>query len=221
MQTVQTNYQAAQAVNINQMLRKTYALLSGTLLFSAITCLFAMGTNARPMNGFVFIIGYFALLFATSALRKSKLGIICVFALTGFMGYFLGPVINFYLGAYANGGQLVLTSLGGTGVIFLALSAYTLITRKDFNYLAGFLFAGIIAVFLLVIMGFFFQSPALNFVISAVFMLLCSGLILFHTSQIVHGRETSAIMATVAIYVALFNLFLSLLNILSSFSGRN
>jgi modulator of FtsH protease len=210
------------AANASQILRKTYALLAATLLFSGFTASVAMAHNARPMNGILFIIGYFGLLFLTTSLRKNKIGgLVSVFALTGFMGYFLGPVINFYLHAYTNGGQLVLTALGGTGAIFLGLSAYALISRKNFSYLAGFLFAGIMGVFILSIAGFFFHSPMLNLVISAAFILLSSGLILFQTSQIINGGETSYIMATIGLYVALFNLFISLLNILSAFSGKN
>lgn len=221
MQNLQQAFTVPHAEGL-QVLKKTYALLGATLLFSGVTAGIAMVNNVQPMNGILFIVGYFALLFLTSALRNNAIGgLVAVFALTGFMGYTLGPVINFYLHAYANGGQLVMTSLGATGAIFVALSAYALTSKKDFSYLAGFLFVGIIGAVILAVAGIFFHSPALNLLISAIFILLSSGLILFYTSLIINGGERNYIMATVGLYVALFNLFISLLNILSSFSGRN
>lgn len=204
------------------VLRKTYTLLGATLLFSGLTAGIAMINNAKPMGGIMFIIGYFALLFLVSSMRKKPIaGIVSVFALTGFMGYFLGPVLNMYMHTYANGGELVLTSLGSTGAIFVALSAYAIISKKDFSYLAGFLFVGIIGAIVLAVAGIFFHSPMLNLVISAIFILISSGIILFYTSLIINGGEKSYIMATVNLYVALFNLFLSLLNIFSFFGGKS
>lgn len=204
------------------VLRKTYILLGATLLFSGVTAAIAMLNNAQPMNIFFFFIGYIALLFLTSKLRNNPVaGIVSVFALTGFMGYFLGPVINFYLHAYANGGQLVMTSLGATGAIFVGLSAYAIISRKNFSYLGGFLCVGILGGIVLAIAGIFFHSPVFNLFVSALFILLSSGIILFYTSMIINGGERSYISATVMLYVALFNLFLNLLQLLSAFSGRN
>jgi len=203
------------------VLRKTYALLGATLLFSGLLAAFSMAMHVPPMNGFLFILGYIALLFLTMALRNNPVaGIVSVFALTGFMGYTLGPIINFYVSAYANGGQLVMTSLGATGAIFVTLSAYAILSKKDFSYLGGFLCVGIIGALILAVAGLFFHSPMLNLVVSAVFILLCSGIILFYTSLIINGGERNYIMATVNLYVALFNLFVSLLNILSAFGGN-
>jgi modulator of FtsH protease len=125
-----------------------------------------------------------------------------------------------YVAHYTNGIQLVTTALGGTGVIFFALSAYVLTTKKDFSYLGGFLFVGMMVAFLAMIAGIFFQIPALQLVISAAFVLISSGLILFQTSEIIHGGETNYITATVGLYVSIYNLFVSLLNLLSAFSGR-
>jgi modulator of FtsH protease len=205
----------------NELLKKTYLLLGATLVFSGITAFWAMSTNAAPMSPILLMVGYFGLLFATSSLRKSPWGLVAVFALTGFMGYTLGPIINFYLRTYVNGNQIVFTSLGATGLIFFVLSAYTVISKKDFSYLGGFLAVAITAAFLLSLIGLFFHAPIFSLVISGAFILLSSGLILFQTSRIMNGGETSYIMATVTLYVALFNIFISLLNILGAFSGRD
>lgn len=208
------------AITTNKVLRNTYFLLSLTLLFSAITAFYGLITNARP-TGFFTIIGMFGLLFLTQYLRNSKWGLVSTFAFTGFMGYTLAPLLNLYLHAFANGGTLIMTSLAGTGVIFLALSTYALVTRKNFGYMGGFLFAAITIAFLLSLLGLFLNVPMLQILISGAFMLLCSGLILFHTSQIIHGGENNYIMATISLYIALFNIFVSLLSILGFFAGGN
>ena len=210
----------AAAPAINSVLRNTYALLSMTLLFSAATAGVAMATNAPPMHWLLVLGGYFGLLFLTTALRNSVWGIASVFALTGFMGYTLGPMLNAYIGAFSNGTELVMMALGGTGVIFLGLSAYALTTRQDFSFLRGFLLVGILVMFLAGIAALIFQLPALSLAVSAAFVLLMSGLILYQTSEIIHGGETNYIMATVTLYVAIFNLFTSLLHLLGVFGGE-
>lgn len=204
----------------NSVLRKTYFLLSLTLLFSALTAYLSMAANVTYVSPILMIFGMFGLLFLTQALRNSPWGLVAIFAFTGFMGYTLAPMLHAYIHAYANGTALVMGALGGTGAIFLSLSAYTLLTRKDFSYLGGFLFVAITVAFLASLAGLFFHAPVFQVLISAVFVLICSGLILFHTSQLMNGGETNYIMATISLYVALFNLFVSLLNILSFFGGR-
>jgi len=204
----------------NKVLRNTYLLLSATLIFSAITTIIAMATNAHYPGPIFSIIGMFGLLFLTQALRKSAWGLLSIFAFTGFMGYILAPTLNFYLHTFSNGGTLILTALGGTGIIFFALSAYTLVTRKDFSYMGGFLFVAIMVAFLGSIAGLFLHLPMLQLIISAAFMLICSGLIMFYTSAIIHGGERNYIMATIALYIALLNIFMSLLNLLGAFSGN-
>ena len=205
----------------NRVLRNTYLLLGLTLLFSALTAGLAMVSNAAPLNPFITIILYMGLLFGTFKLQNSGWGLLMVFALTGFLGYTLGPILNMYIQNFANGSQLIMTALGATGIIFFGLSAYALTTRKDFSYLGGFLFAAIMVAFLLGLGAMVFNISGLSLVISGAFVLLSAGLILFHTSQIIHGGETNYIVATVSIYVALYNLFLNLLALLSAFSGRN
>lgn len=205
--------------DINKILRNTYALLAVTLLFSAITAALSMA-NQWPHPGLIVtLVGYFGLLFLARRFRNSALGIVFVFGLTGFMGLTLGPIISFYLTALPNGGQIVMTAMGGTGIIFVGLSAYALTTRKDFSFLGGMLFAGILVAFLAGLGAIIFSIPALSMAVSAMFILLMSGLILYQTSQIIHGGETNYIMATVTLYVAIYNLFLSLLHLLGIFSS--
>jgi modulator of FtsH protease len=209
---------AVSDLSVNKVLRSTYALLAMTLLFSGATAGVAMVTNAPPMNPIMLIVGYMGLLFLTQALRNSAWGLASVFALTGFMGYTLGPIISMYL-RLPNGGETVMTALGGTGAIFLGLSAYVLTTRKDFSWMGGMLMVGILTAFVLGIGGLIFNIPSLSLAVSALFILLMSGMILYQTSEIIHGGETNYIMATVTLYVAIYNLFLSLLQILGIFGG--
>lgn len=203
----------------HSVLRNTYFLLSLTLLFSAVTAAFSMSIDAKP-NFLLFLGGMFGLYFLVTALRNSAWGILAAFLFTGFMGYTLGPILNMFMHNYANGGQIIMTALGATGVIFLALSAYVLTTRKDFSFMGGFLFAAIMVAFIAGIAAAFFGMPMLQLVVSGAFALLCSGLILFETSQIIHGGQTNYILATVSIYMAVFNLFVSLLQLLGAFGGN-
>ena len=203
----------------NKVLRNTYFLLSLTLLFSAGVAAYSMSINAPYPGIIVFLIGVFGLSMLTTYLRNSPWGLVSIFAFTGFLGYILGPILNMYIHNFTNGGQLVMTALGATGVIFLTLSGYVLTTRKDFSYLGGFVFAGIMVAFILGIGAAVFNMPMLSLVVSGAFALLSSGLILFQTSQIINGGERNYIMATITLFMALFNLFISLLNILSAFAG--
>jgi modulator of FtsH protease len=205
-------------LSTNKVLRNTYALLSMTLLFSGVTAGVAVVMNTPPLHWIVTLGGYFGLLFLTQALRNSIWGLASVFALTGFMGFTLGPIVNLYLGL-PNGSELVMTALGGTGVIFLGLSGYALTTRKDFSFLGGMLMVGILVAFVASLGAIFFQIPALSLAVSAMFILLMSGLILYQTSAIIHGGETNYIMATVTLYITIYNLFLSLLQLLGIFGG--
>lgn len=207
------------ALATNKVLRNTYILLGLTLLFSALTSGLAMMSNAAPMNPFVTLIGYFGLLFLTNFLRNSGWGILSIFALTGFMGYTLGPILNHYINAFSNGHELVMMSLGATGLIFFALSGYALMSRKDFSFMAGFLMVGMLVGLLASLGAMFFHIPGLMLAVSAMFVLLSSALILFQTSQIIHGGETNYIMATITLYVSLYNLFLSLLQLFGAFGG--
>ncbi len=202
----------------NKVIRNTYTLLSMTLLFSAITAGTSMAMNLPHPGLLLTLVGYFGLLFLTAKFRNSSMGLVCVFALTGFMGYTLGPILNSYL-ALPNGSQIVMNAMGGTGAIFLGLSGYALTTRKDFSFMGGFLITGILVAFLAGIDAMLFEIPALSLVVSSMFILLMSGLILYETSNIIHGGETNYIMATVTLFVAIFNLFTSLLHLLGFMSN--
>jgi len=213
-----TNNQSS-LLETNRVLRNTYSLLSMTLLFSAVTAGVSMTLNLPHPGILLTLAGYFGLLFATAKFRNSSLGLAFVFALTGFMGYTLGPVLNSYL-SLANGSEIVMMAMAGTGIIFLSLSAYALTSRKDFSFMGSFLMTGIIIGFLAGLAAVFFEMPALSLTVSAMFVLLMSGLILFETSNIIHGGETNYIMATVTLYVSIFNLFTSLLHLLGFMNGE-
>lgn len=203
----------------NKVIRSTYTLLSMTLLFSAVIAGVSMSLNLPHPGLLLTLGGYFGLLYVTSKYRNSSLGLAFVFALTGFMGYTLGPMLNAYL-AMANGGQIIMTAMGGTGAIFFGLSGYALVSRKDFSFMGGFLIVGILVAFMAGLSAMFFEMPALSLAVSAMFVLLMAGLILYQTSNIINGGETNYIMATVTLYVAIFNLFTSLLHLLGAMNGR-
>lgn len=202
----------------NKLIRNTYTLLAMTLLFSAATAGASIAFNLPYPGIFITLIGYFGLLFLTYRLRDTAWGLLSVFGLTGFMGLTLGPIVAQYL-HLPNGTHIVMTAMGGTGAIFLGLSAYALTSRKDFSFMGGFLMAGILVAFLAGLAAIFFHMPALSLGVSAMFTLLMCGMILFETSQLVHGGETNYILATISLYVSIYNLFLSLLQLIGAFSG--
>ena len=197
----------------------TYMLLSATLLFSAAMAGTAIATGMPFLNPWLTLGVYFGLLFLTARYRNSAVGLAMVFALTGFMGYTLGPLLNAYL-SLSNGPQLVMTALGGTGVVFLGLSGYALVSRRDFRFKGGFLMVGLLVAFLAGLGAMFFDMAGLALAVSAMFVLLMAGLILYETSNIIHGGETNYIMATVTLYVAIYNLFTSLLHLLGAAGGH-
>ena len=205
----------------NKLIRNTYTLLAMTLAFSALTAGVAMMVNMPPMHWLLTIGGYLVLLFLTAKSANSAMGLVWIFALTGFMGLTLGPIIGFYLTAFSNGHQLVMMAFGGTAAIFLGLSGYALTTKRDFSFLGGFLMVGILVAFLAGIAAVVFAIPALSLAVSAMFILLMSGLILFQTSQLVHEPDTNYILATVSLYVSIYNLFLSLLHLFGIFGGED
>ena len=208
------------ALTTNKVLRNTYLLLSATLAFSAVMAGVSMALNF-PNLGLITLLIYFGLLFATHKTQNSAWGLVWVFALTGFLGLTLGPLLNAYLSAYANGGELVMIALGTTAVTFLGLSAYAIRSERDFSFLGGFLTIGIIGAFVLGLVAYFFNMPTLALVVSGMFVVAMAGLILFQTSAIVRGEETNYIMATVTFYVSLYNLFTSLLHLLGFASGED
>jgi modulator of FtsH protease len=202
--------QSSHSLEVQRVLRNTYALLAMTLIFSASVAAAAV-TWKWPSPGLVLtLIGYFGLLFAIHRLQNSAWALPLVFGLTGFMGYTLGPILTHYL-SVPGGAQTVSMALGATGVTFMALSAYALTSRKDFSFMGSFLFMGMIIAMLAGLAAIFFDIPALSLAVSAMVALLSAGLILFETSQIVNGGERNYVMATVSLFVSVFNLFTSLL----------
>jgi modulator of FtsH protease len=202
----------------NKVLRNTYLLLGATLAFSAAMAGVAMAINL-PYFGLFTLLGYFGLLFAVHKTQNSGWGLVWTFALTGFMGLTLGPILDFYLKALPNGSQVVMTSLGATAAAFLGLSAYAVKSRRDFSFMSGFLIVGAIGAFVLGLVAYFFNLPTLSLVVSGMFLLVSGGIILLQTGQIVRGGETNYILATVTLYVSIYNMFLSLLHLLGAASG--
>lgn len=219
-QTAARQGAAESILSTNRVIRNTYLLLSLTLLFSAATAGVSMALGLPHPGMIITLIGYFGLLFLTARLRNSPWGLASVFALTGFMGYTLGPIVSHYLGL-PNGGQTVMTAMAGTAAIFLGLSAYALSSRKDFSFMGGFLMVGILLAFLAGLGAIFFEIPALSLTVSVAFVLLMSRLILYETSNIIHGGETNYVMATVTLFVSLFNLFTSLLHLLGFMNSED
>ena len=199
------------ALATNKVLRNTYLLLAMTLLFSAAMAGVAMAVNMPYLGPVVTLAGYFGLLFVTYKLRDSVYGLVAVFALTGFMGLTLGPMLSAYMAAIPNGGQLIMTSLGVTGLTFFGLSAYVLKTGKDFSFMGGFLTVGMFGLLAVILVGLFVDLSAFQMAISAGIVLLMAGFILYETSAIIHGGETNYILATVSLYVSLYNIFVNLL----------
>lgn len=202
----------------NKVLRNTYLLLSATLGFSAITAVMAMSLGAGIPNPLVVLVVYFGLLFATHKLQNSVWGLVSVFALTGFMGYTLGPIISAYLRFLPNGHEVVAMALGTTAVAFLGLSAYAIKSGRDFSFLGGFLTVGILTAFVLGLVAMFFHLQTLSLVVSGMFVLAMGAFILYETSGILRGEQTNYIVATVGLYVSIYNLFLSLLQLFGAAS---
>ena len=205
-----TASQSTHDIEVQRVLRNTYALLAMTLLFSAAVASVAVAWRLPSPGLILTLVGYFGLLFAIHKMQNSAWALPAVFELTGFMGDTLGPLLTPYL-AVRGGSQTVGMALGATGVTFLALSAYALTSRKDFSFMGSFLFMGMVIAMLAGLAAMFFDMPALSLAVSAMVALLSAGLILFETSQIVNGGERNYVLATVSLFVSVFNLFTSLL----------
>lgn len=204
----------------NKVLRNTYMLLGMTLAFSAVTAMISMALQLPSIMYLVFVLVGFGLLFVVNRMADTAKGLPAIFAFTGVMGAALGPVLNEFL-SMANGPELVLQSLGGTALIFFGLSAYALQSKRDFSFMGGFLFAGLLVAIVAMIANIFLAIPALSLTISAAIIMIMSGLILMDTSRIVHGGETNYIRATVGLYLNIFNLFVNLLHLLGVFGGED
>lgn len=208
---VQRDYDATSQ---SRVLKNTYTLLAGTLLFTAGITWVTQDTTLSPWAYLGSIIGSFALLFVTMRLRNSALGLLALFGFAGLEGFSLGPTINFYLHT-PNGSATVADASGLTALAFVALSAYVHISRKDFSAWSGMLFVGLVVVVVASVIGLFVPSQAYQMALAGVTALLFCGYILYDTSEIIHGGETNYIMAAMRLYLDILNLFLSLLRLLS------
>ena len=205
----------------NRVLKNTYTLLSMTLLFSAATAGLAMYLALPYGAGLLMTLLAVGLIwFVLPRVANSAAGIYTVFVVTGLLGAGLGPILNYYL-AMSNGASLVMQAMGGTAIVFFGLSGYALTTRKDFSYMGGFLTVGLLLAIVAGIVNIFMGIPAVSLAISAGVVLIMSGFILFHTSAIINGGERNYVMATVGLYLAIYNLFTSLLHLLAAFSGED
>jgi modulator of FtsH protease len=216
-ETVVSSGVRPQASTANKVLKNTYMLLSGTLFFSAVMAMVSMALNVPPIAYMISVIGAMVLgMFVLPRTANSSSGIGVIFLITGMLGFGLGPILQMYL-ALPNGGQIIATAFGGTGIIFLGLSGYALTTKRDFSFMGGFLFAGMMVLVVGMIANLFLHLPMLTLAISGGVILVMSGFILFDTARIVRGGETNYIMATYGLYLGIFNIFISLLQILGIF----
>lgn len=202
-----------QTIEINKVLKNTYLLLSMTLLTSAVTAGIAMAMNLGHGTALVMMLVSFGLIFVVHKKADKASGIYWIFGFTGLMGASLGPMLNNYA-AMPNGSSLIMQALGGTALIFFALSGYVLNSKKDFSYMGGFLFVGLIVMIVAMVANMFLQIPALSLALSAGIIMIMSGLILYDTSRIINGGETNYIRATVSLYLNIFNIFVHLLHLL-------
>ena len=210
---------AGQATSVNKVLKNTYLLLSATLFFSAVMAAVSIALNMPPITYMIALIASMVLgMFVLPRTANSAAGIGVIFLITGLLGFGLGPLLSMYL-ALPKGPQIVATAFGGTGIIFLGLSGYALTSKRDFSFLGGFLFAGMMVLVIAMIANIFLELPALSLAVSAGIILVMSGFILFDTARIIRGGETNYIMATYGLYLSIFNIFISLLQILGIMGG--
>jgi len=207
------------AISSNKLVKNTYTLLSATLIWSGILAAISMSVAPSPAIGLGTSLGALVLLWLVlPRTANSAAGLGVVFAITGLLGFGLGPTLNYYA-HLSNGPQIIATAFGGTGVIFLGLSGYALTTKRDFSFMGGFIFAGMLVAMVAILANIFLNIPALSLAISAVVILLMAGYILFETSQMINGGQTNYILTTIGLYIAILNIFTSLLHLLGALSG--
>ncbi len=208
-------------VATNRVLRNTYLLLALTLVFSAVTAGLAMASNAAPIGLLPLLIGFLGLPFLIQWLRNSAFALPLTFVFTGFVGWTLGPILNLYIAEFTNGSQLIMMALGGTGLIFVGLTAISLNPSRNFSHLGKFVAVGaVVAILGMLINVFFLHLPALQLMISVAFSLISGAVIMMQTNAIVNGGETNYVSATIMIYISLLNIFMMLLQVLGMFGGN-
>ncbi|MDO9886096.1 Bax inhibitor-1 family protein [Glaesserella parasuis] len=212
-----TSTRSESLLSTHKVLRNTYFLLALTLVFSAVVASVTMTLNLPRLPWWGMLVGFYGLLFLTNATANSAAGLASVFALTGFLGYSLGPILNAYI---SNGlGDVVALALGATALVFFSCSAYVLTTKRDMSFLSGMMIALFVVLLVGIVVNIFLAMPALSLAISALFVVFSTAAILYSTSNIIHGGETNYIRATVDLYVSIYNLFVSLLQLLGVFSS--
>lgn len=211
----------ASLLSTHTVLRNTYLLLSMTLLFSAACAGYAVMTQASFGTSMIAVIAAFGLLFLTTALRNSAWGILAVFAFTGCMGYSMGPLLNHFIRGYSNGGQLILTALGGTGITFFASSAYLMVTKKDLSHWGKTLMIGLVVCLVAGLANIFLKMPAMQMMISTLLTFISAMLMMYDTSRIINNGETNYIMATMSLYIDIQMMFQNLLMLLGVFNNKN
>ncbi len=219
-QSLDRSYTATRETQINKVVRNTYMLLGMNLVTSAVAAGVAMTTGAGPLPWLLVMAVFIGMPFLINALRNSVWALPLTFLFTGFMGYTLGPILTFYLGL-PNGGQIVLSAFATTAALFVGLSAYAMVTRKDFSFMGGFLFVGLIVVLLAIVANLFLEIPALSLTISAASVILMSGMILYDTSRMIHDGEANYILITVSLFADLYVMFVHLLNLFAAFTGED
>ncbi|KFZ29763.1 membrane protein [Pseudidiomarina atlantica] len=216
---VSTTQRGESVLQTNKVLRNTYMLLGLTLAFSAFTAFLAASMGLPHPGLIITLVGFYGLLFLVHKTANSAMGLVSVFALTGFMGYTLGPILGMISAIGPQGTEIIMTALGGTALIFFALSAYVLTTKKDMSFMGGMMMAGFFVLIALFVANLFLNMPALGLALSGLFILFSAGAILMQTSAIIHGGERNYVLATVTLYVSIYNIFVSLLNLLMAFGG--
>ncbi|AMG31595.1 BAX inhibitor (BI)-1/YccA family protein [Grimontia hollisae] len=201
----------------NKVLRNTYFLLSLTLVWAAVVAGVSMAANLPYPGIIITLVGFYGLLFLTEKNKNNSMGLVFTFLFTGFTGYTLGPILNMYVGAGM--GWAIAPALGGTALTFMAASAYALTTKRDLSFLNGMLLAGFVVIIVGMIANIFLQMPMISVALSGIFVLFSTGAILLTTQSIVRGGESNYISATITLYVSIYNLFLSLLQLLGIFGG--
>jgi modulator of FtsH protease len=211
----------------NKVLRQTYMMLGLTMIPTVIGAFVGMSMNfswLATMNPFMafgaFMLMTIGMQMAIRANRNSSIGVVLLFVYTFFLGFMLGPILQ-HAAHLQNGGQLVGLAAGGTGLIFLTMAAIGATTKKDFGYLGKFLTIGMIVAFIAIMANLFFHLPALSIAISSLFIAVSAGFIMYEVNQIVRGGETNYVMATLSLFISIYNIFTSLLHILMSFTGRD
>lgn len=196
----------------NSVLKNTFMLLAMTFAFSALMAGIAMAAGISMINPWIVLGVYIGIVFLLHFNANNGFGVLLAFAMTGWLGFTLGPILSMLVAVKP---MVVLSAFAMASVMFAGLSAYALVTKKDFSFMGGFLTMGIIVAFVAGLIALFFKLTVLSLLVSAAFVLLSGGMILWQVSEIVRGGETNYVLATVTLFASFYNIFVSLLNLFS------